>query len=171
MFRKDSIDNLHFDENRKFQEDIDFAIKVFSKDLKCGYIPVQFYAYRQRENSIMSTPRISNLENSFALCNVFHEYAYKVEDKRLFAYYLYRGIMMYYWTLETVASDVYIQQYKEIERNLSLISLRKNVYSWIRQVPQYHFPLHLYVHPYIGVRLFRLRWCGGRILRTLKIMK
>lgn len=171
MFRKDSIDNLRFDENRKFQEDIDFAIKVFSKDLKCGYIPVQFYAYRQRENSIMSTPRISNLENSFALCNVFHEYAYKVEDKRLFAYYLYRGIMMYYWTLETVASDVYIQQYKEIERNLSLISLRKNVYSWIRQVPQYHFPLHLYVHPYIGVRLFRLRWCGGRILRTLKIMK
>lgn len=171
MFRKDSIDNLRFDENRKFQEDIDFAIKFFSKELKCGYIPVQFYAYRQRENSIMSTPRIGNLENSFALCNVFHEYAYKVEDKRLFAYYLYRGIMMYYWTLKTVASDVYIQRYKEIERNLSLISLRKKVYSWIRQVPQYHFPIHLYVHPYIGVLLFRLRWWGGRILRTLKIMK
>ena len=39
----------------------------------------------------MSTPRISNLENSFSLCGVFHEYAYKVEDKRLTPYYLYRG--------------------------------------------------------------------------------
>lgn len=52
----------------------------------------QFYAYRQRENSIISTPRISNLANSFALCNVFYEYAYKVEDKRLTSYYLYRGL-------------------------------------------------------------------------------
>lgn len=171
MFRKSAIDNLRFDENRKFQEDIDFAIKVFSKNLRCGYLPIQFYAYRQRENSIMSTPRVSNLEGSFALCDVFHEYAYKVEDKRLTDYYIYRGIMMYYWTLETVASDLYIRQYKEIEGNLSLISLRRKVYSWTKQVPQYHFPIHLYVSPYIGVCLFRLRWWGGRILRTLKIMK
>lgn len=171
MFRKDSIDNLRFDENRKFQEDIDFAIKVFSKELKCGYIPVQFYAYRQRKNSIMSTPRISNLEGSFTLCDVFHEYAYKVEDKRLTPYYLYRGIMMYYWTLETVASDLYIHQYKEIEKKLSLISRRKKVYNWTKQVPQYRFPIHIYVPPYIGVCLFRLRWWGGRILRTLKLRK
>ena len=72
----------------------------------------------------MSTPRISNLENSFSLCDVFHEYAYKVEDKRLTPYYLYRGIMMYYWTLETVASDLYISQYKVIEKELSLKQLR-----------------------------------------------
>lgn len=171
MFRKETIKYLRFDENRKFQEDIDFAIKVFSKNLKCGYLPIQFYAYRQRENSIMSTPRINNLENSFALCDVFHEYAYKVEDKRLTPYYIYRGIMMYYWTLETVASDLYIHQYKKIESSLSLISYRKKVYSWTKQVPQYHFPIHIYVSPYVGVYLFRLRWWGGRILRTLKIRK
>lgn len=171
IFRKSVIDNLRFDENRKFQEDIDFAIKLFSKKLRCGYLPVQFYAYRQRENSIMSTPRINNLENSFALCDVFYEYAYKVEDKRLTPYYIYRGIMMYYWTLETVASDLYIHQYKKIESSLSLISYRKKVYSWTKQVPQYHFPIHIYVSPYVGVYLFRLRWWGGRILRTLKIRK
>ena len=62
---------------------IDFAIKFFSKNYRCGYLPIQFYAYRQRENSIMSTPRISNLANSFALCDVFHEYAYKVEDTEI----------------------------------------------------------------------------------------
>lgn len=171
MFRKSSIDNLCFDENRKFQEDIDFAIKFFCKNLRCGCLPIQFYAYRQRENSIMSTPRISNLEGSFTLCDVFHEYAYKVEDKRLIDYYLYRAIMMYYWTLETVASDLYIHQYKEIERNLSLVSLRRKVYHWTKQVPKFHFPIHIYVSPRIGIHLFRLRWWGGRILRTLKILK
>lgn len=171
MFRKSAIDNFRFDENRRFQEDIDFAIKVFSKNLRCGYLPVQFYAYRQRENSIISTPRISNLEDSFTLCDVFHEYAYKVEDKRLTSDYIYRGVMMYYWTLETVASDLYIHQYKEIESNLSLISLRKKVCSWTKQVPTLLFPVHIYVSPYIGVHLFRLRWWGGKILRTLKIMK
>lgn len=171
IFRKSVFDNFRFDENRKFQEDIDFAIKVFSKNLRCGYLPVQFYAYRQREKSITSTPRISNLEGSFTLCDVFYEYAYKVDDKRLTNYYIYRGIMMYYWTLETVASDLYIHQYKEIESNLSLILLRKKVYSWIKQVPQCRFPIHIYVSPYIGVRLFRLRWWGGSILRILKIIK
>ena len=170
MFRKSAIGCLRFDENRKFQEDIDFAIKFFSKNYRCGYLPIQFYAYRQRENSIMSTPRINNLVNSFSLCDVFHEYAYKVEDKRLTSYYLYRGIMMYYWTLETVASDLYIDQYKELEKNLSLVALRKKVYSWTKEVPNANFPIHLYVSPYLGVCLFRLRWWGGRLLRILKIM-
>lgn len=170
MFRKSAIGCLRFDENRKFQEDIDFAIKFFSKNYRCGYLPIQFYAYRQRENSIMSTPRINNLVNSFSLCDVFHEYAYKVEDKRLTSYYLYRGIMMYYWTLETVASDLYIDQYKELEKNLSLVALRKKVYSWTKEVSKNHFPIHLYISPYLGVCLFRLRWWGGKLLRRLKIM-
>lgn len=169
IFRKSAINNCRFDENRKFQEDIDFAIKVFSRNLRCGYLPIQFYAYRQRENSIISTPRISNLEGSFTLCDVFYEYAHKVEDKRLTNYYIYRAVMMYYWTLETVASDLYIHQYKEIESNLSLISLRKKVYNWTKQISQYRFPIHIYVPPYIGVYLFRLRWWGGQILRTLKL--
>lgn len=171
IFRKNAIENLRFNENLAFLEDMDFVIKLFSKRLRCGYLPIQFYAYRQREKSITSTPSISNIEDSFTFCDVFHEYAFKVEDKRLTSYYLYRGIMMYYWTLETVASDLFIHQYKEIEKNLSLISLRKKIYGWTKLVSQYDFPIHIYVSPYIGVRLFRLRWWGGRILRALKIMK
>lgn len=171
MFRKSAIDYLRFDENRKFQEDIDFAIKFFSKNYRCGYLPIQFYAYRQRENSIMSTPRINNLANSFALCDVFYEYAYKVEDKRLISYYLYNGIMMYYWTLKTVASDLYISQYENLERELSLNSLQKKVYSWIKETSGYHFPIHLYVNPRVGVWLFRVRWWGGRLLRKFKVIK
>lgn len=171
MFRKSAIGYLRFDENRKFQEDIDFAIKFFCKNYRCGYLPIQFYAYRQRENSIMSTPRINNLANSFALCDVFHEYAYKVEDKRLNSYYLYNAIMMYYWTLETIASDLYVDRYKELEKNLSLVALRKKVYSWTKEISKVHFPIHLYISPYWGVCLFRLRWWGRKILCVFKIKK
>lgn len=171
MFRKSAIGCLRFDENRKFQEDIDFAIKFFSKNYRCGYLPIQFYAYRQRKNSIMSTPRISNLANSFALCDIFHEYAYKVEDKRLTSYYLYNAIMMYYWTLETVASDLYISQYENIEQELSLSSLQKKVYRWVKEASEFHFPVHLYVNPCVGVYFFRIRWWGGRIFRRFKIIR
>ncbi|WP_304330698.1 glycosyltransferase family 2 protein [Phocaeicola plebeius] len=168
MFRRSALDHLRFDENRKFQEDIDFAVKIFSRNLRCGYLPIQFYAYRKRENSIMATPCISNLENSFTLCDVFYEYAYKVEDKRLFAYYLYWAIMMYYWTLEAIASDLYINQYKEIEKILALKAIRYKVYKWTKEISMVHFPIHLYVSPCIGICLFRLRWWVGRILRILK---
>lgn len=171
LLRKSAIGSLRFDENLKYQEDMAFFVKFFSKNCRCGYLPIQFYAYRQRESSLVSTPCISNLENSFALCDAFHEYAYKVEDKRLTSYYLYNGIMMYYWTLKTVASDLYIDRYKEIEKNLSLIALRKKVCSWTKDVSNVHFPIHLYVLPYLGVCLFRLRWWGGKLLRMLKIMK
>ena len=72
-------------------------------------------------------------------------------------------------TLETVASDLYISQYKVIEKELSLKQLRCKVHKWIEKVPEAHFPIHLYVSPHIGVLLFRLRWWGGRVLRTLKM--
>lgn len=79
--------------------------------------------------------------------------------------------MMYYWTLETVAGDIYINRYNEIEKKISLVTLRKKVYSWTKQVPQFRFPIHIYVPPYVGVCLFRIRWMGGKFLRALKIIK
>lgn len=170
FYKKDSINKLFFDENRKFQEDIDFEIRYFSQELKCGYLPIQFYAYRHRANSIISTPRLINLSDSFSLTDVFYEYAHKVKDKRLSQLYLYRGIMMYYWTLETVASDLYIKQYREIVRNLDLKSLRRRICSWIRETQNKRFPIHCYVSPFIGIYLFRLRWRIGNVLRFLKIL-
>lgn len=59
--------------------------------------------------------------------------------------------MMYYWTLETVASDLYISQYENIEQELSLSSLQKKVYRWVKEASEFHFPVHLYVNPCVGV--------------------
>lgn len=162
---------IDFLKGRRTIKEITKTLFFFEKNYRCGYLPIQFYAYRQRKNSIMSTPRISNLANSFALCDIFHEYAYKVEDKRLTSYYLYNAIMMYYWTLETVASDLYISQYENIEQELSLSSLQKKVYRWVKEASEFHFPVHLYVNPCVGVYFFRIRWWGGRIFRRFKIIR
>lgn len=58
--------------------------------------------------------------------------------------------MMYYWTLETVASDLYIDRYEELEKNLSLVALRKKVYNWTKEVSKVHFPIHLYISALLG---------------------
>lgn len=171
FYKRESLGDLLFDEKRKFQEDIDFEIRFFSKNVRCGYIPVHFYAYRHRENSIISTPRLINVTDSFSLTDIFYEFAHQVKDKRLSELYLYNGIMMYYWTLETVASDLYISRYHEIDKLVKLQDLQKKVHHWISEFPQGHYPIHLYVKPYIGVRIFRIRWFIGRVLRKMHIYK
>lgn len=171
FFKKESIKDLLFDEKRKFQEDIDFAIRYFNQDLRCGYLPIQFYAYRHRDSSIITTPRLINISDSFALSDVYYEYAHKVNDKRQSQLYLYNGIMMYYWTLETVASDLYIDRYNEIDKIVDLKKLQIKVHGWISELPKQHYPIHLYVKPYIGVRLFRIRWFIGRFLRKIHLYK
>lgn len=42
FIKKSVLENLRFDENRKFQEDIDFAARLFSRNLFCGYLPIHF---------------------------------------------------------------------------------------------------------------------------------
>lgn len=165
LYKRSSMNGLLFDETRNFQEDIDFEIRYFSQSVKCGYIPVKFYAYRHRKNSLISTPRLVNVFQSFRVCDIFYEYAHKVRDSRLSKYYIYCGIMMYHRTLETVASDLYIDKYNEINDRIQLTLLRKKVRSWVNEVKFMNLPLQIFVPPYMGVRLFRLRWYWGRLFR------
>lgn len=169
FYKTCSLKDFRFDENRKFQEDIDFDIRYFSKGIRCGYIPIRFYAYRHREYSIITTPRLENLSDSFALADVYYEYAHKVNDNRLSQLYIYNGIMIYYWTLETVASDLYIKSYDEIEKTVSLKKIRVKVHSWIKETNKMKYPIYLYVSPFWGVRLFRFRWFLGKLFRKIHL--
>lgn len=169
LYKRTTIENLLFDENRKFQEDIDFAIRYFSRDLRCGYLPIQFYSYRHRNNSIISKPRLVNIGDSFALTDVFYKYSHDVNDKRLSQLYLYNAIMMYCWTLETVASDIYIDRYNDIDEMVNLKKMQNKVRNWIHETSNVHYPIYIYVKPYIGVCLFRIRWFIGKVLRRIHL--
>ena len=172
IFKRSIFSSIRFDETRKFQEDIDFAARLFCKKLRCGYINMPFYAYRQREHSsIMTTPRLSNVYFSISLCSVFWNHSQRTEDKRLTNEYIYLGIMMYYWTLETAASNTYYNHFEEIQAEGNLIQLHKEVKNWMKKLPNRKFPIQLYVTPHNGARLYRLRWRIGKILKNLHLLK
>ena len=127
MIRKETIGDLRFNEKTKFQEDTDFYSRLFaSRELRCGYLDEQMYLYCKRTASITTTARISNLEGSFSLCDVFYNESIKIKDKRLKHLYIYYSVMMYYWTLQTIATDAYYPKRQEIIDMLGIESLRKN---------------------------------------------
>lgn len=155
FFKIDSIGTLRFDEDRKFQEDIDFNIKYFSSIRKCIYIDNRFYAYRKREASIVTTPRISNLEDSFSLCDTFRKFSEITKDVKLKSIYQYNSVMMYYWTLETLAYNPYYANHLAIITDLSICERQKQVAEWARK-DQRQYPLYIYINPYIGTKILRI---------------
>lgn len=127
LLRKEAISSFKFNEHTKSQEDIDFYSRLFaSRELRCGYLDERMYLYRKRTASITTTARISNLEGSFSLCDVFYNESLKINDKRLKHLYVYYSVMMYYWTLQTIATDAFYHKRKEIIDKLGIKNLRKN---------------------------------------------
>ena len=155
LFRKTAIGDLRFDIKQRFQEDVDFNIKFFSTSKICVYTSFRFYAYRKRANSIMSTPNINNLRYSFQLSSTWYDYAQRIADKQLKSKYLYNSIMMYYWTLETISSDIYYNQRRTIIKELSLDERQQQILNWAQKDRVSRYPIHIYMKPQIGVILFR----------------
>lgn len=157
IFRRELFSKIIFNEQVKFQEDIDFAIRLFTNHLNCGYLPIHFYAYRQREHSIMSTPKVDNLYSSFSFCDLLHRCSSNVADKRLREVYIYNGILMYCWTIRNVASDFYYCRYHDIDKVVGLNQLRKRMLTYKTRISKHRYPISLYLPPYIFVTLLRIK--------------
>lgn len=105
LIKQSIIGNVRFNLLLTFLEDMDFYARLLASDnLKCGYMPEYFYAYRQVDNSLSRSDSDSNFECSFALCDVFAELADIAVDKGLKDIYWYNSVMMYYWTLNSVSA-------------------------------------------------------------------
>lgn len=154
LFRKTAIGDLRFDIKQRFQEDIDFNIKFFSTSKICVYTSFRFYAYRKRANSIMSTPNINNLRYSFQLSSTWYDYAQRIVDKQLKSKYLYNSTMMYYWTLETISSDIYYNQRRTIIKELSLNERQQQVLNWAKK-DRRSLPFRVCLRPHLGILIFR----------------
>lgn len=157
LLRKEAISSFKFNEHTKFQEDIDFYSRLFaSRELRCGYLDERMYLYRKRTASITTTARISNLEGSFSLCDVFYNESLKINDKRLKQLYIYNSVMMYYWTLQTVATEAFYPKRKEIVEQLGINDLRENASIRKKQtpIPCKYLPF-IYLSPAISIWLIR----------------
>lgn len=154
LFRRTAIGDLRFDIKQRFQEDIDFNIKFFSTSKICLYTSFRFYAYRKRANSIMSTPNINNLRYSFQLSSTWYDYAQRIADKQLKSKYLYNSTMMYYWTLETISSDIYYNQRRTIIKELSLNERQQQILNWAKKDGR-SLPFPVCLRPHLGILIFR----------------
>lgn len=167
LLRKEVIIDFKFNEQTRFQEDIDFYCRLFaSRELRCGYLDERMYLYRKRTASITTTARISNLEGSFSLCDVFYNESIKINNKKLKHLYVYNSVMMYYWTLPTIATDAYYPKRKEIINRLEIKSLRRNALMRKKQtsIPYKYLPF-LYLPPAASIWLIKTK---NKLFQLLK---
>ena len=165
MFKRSRIGNLRFEKGRVFLEDMLFYSTFLLQDLKCMYLPdIRFYGYRKNENSASNKVSVKKLADSFSMCYRFHDLAQNTRDVALKNKFVYNSIMMYYWTLETVAMKAYYPQRKRLIIELKLEILIHDVRNWIRDSSQFFFSPIFYLSPLRGVKLMYV----GRLWNALK---
>ena len=124
LYKRQIISNIYFDETHNYQEDIEFHIRLFLNDLRCVYTPICFYAYRKRAGSLTTEINVNKLKFSFLLADIYYKYSIITSNNKVRSLYQEKSIMMYYWTMGTLAEDPYYRQRRYIIQNLRLRSLQ-----------------------------------------------
>lgn len=159
LIKRSLLGGLSFDESMDFQEDIDFIIRMLPKASRCVYRDLAFYGYRQREGSLSrAVARQENLRCSFLLSDRFRSVAASLDDDKKLQWEYYRcSVMMYHWTLQTLASNAYYTRRRELIERFQLKELRKRV---LHTAVKYRIVnkslLTISVPPAIGLLMFRV---------------
>lgn len=167
LLRREFVDVQRYNTNLSFLEDMDFYCRLFAThECRCGYVADAFYLYRKREGSLSSSPRVDQLKCSFGMCDVFWNQSRQLEDKKMQQLYVHYSVMMYYWTLQTVASDVYYRDRVRIIEKLNLVQVHKNTSARMKigTIKPIYWPFVMPT-PNIGVVLLHLK---GKLRLALK---
>lgn len=159
LILKEIISEIHFNEKMNFLEDCDFYSRLFaSRPLRCGYMNEKMYLYRKLTHSLSRNLDVAKLKASFNLCDGFYISSLKTEDQRLQELYQYNSVMMYFWTLQTLASDPYYAKRATIINELHLNELHKRVINRMTNV-KIKLKNQIYIKPlpYIGIRIFHVK--------------
>ena len=160
LFKRSSIGSLRFEVGRVFLEDMLFYSTYLLHSLRCMYVPnICFYAYRKNEGSASNEANVRKLADSFSMCYRFHELAERTQGE-LKKRYIYNSIMMYYWTLSTVATEPYYSNRKAIIGTLKLKKLQKDILGYVmaNRFINWYLPVFV-VSPVIGVYLIHIKNC------------
>lgn len=158
LYRTSIVREVLFDETLKVQEDIDFHIRMFVKQLRCIYLPICFYAYRKHEGSLTTNFNIDKLKYPFKVADIYADYSRLAHDQSLARIYLKNSAMMYYWTLGTLSEDPYFQYRKLVIRDLKLRDLQQRSRNRILKYGIKSWSVFIsFVHPRIGVRILRVK--------------
>lgn len=159
LIKRNILSEMRFDESRRFQEDIDFIARLFaSRELRCGFFPAAYYAYRMRPNSLTTQFRISRFYYSFTLCDVFADLASSLTVANLKKLYQYNSVMMYYWTLNSISDDPYYGRRREIFDTCDVSSLHSRTLRRMKNVNRIcKYWLFIILKPSWAIHLLRLK--------------
>lgn len=168
LYKREAISELRFNEKQRLQEDIDFNIRLFIKPLKSVYVPLKYYAYRKRGNSLTSSVNTDNIKYSFCLCDTFAECSMKTDSIDVRRIYQLNSVMMYYWSLDTLSSSPYYEVRESIIDKFDLEALcsrtRQRIYRYHIFNKSYfvcHFP------PAITATLVRFKNKASKVVHKL----
>ena len=160
-----------FDESLIYLEDMDLYSRLLMQTVTCVFIPCRFYAYRKVPTSVSSNISIKALGDSFSMCRHFDRYASVVQDIKVKQYYRWQSVMMYYWTLQTVA-DFFYEERAEIVKRLELDLLVEDVRTWLHTYHVHAFSLVFYLPAWLGIIYIsyrdRLKDTAYRLLAHVK---
>ena len=169
LFKRSVLRNIKFEKGRIFLEDMRFYSQILIYDLRCLYIPnIRFYSYRKNDNAISSKVNINKLRDSFDMCEFFHFMMSQTEQEKLSKYFLFYSVAMYYWTLDTLSSDLYYGKRNDYISILQLNAKRKKVYHWLLDNGLFLKSIIYYVSPRVGIFLFRVKHQLGKTKKILK---
>ncbi len=130
IFRSSFADNLRFNEKQKFLEDMDFIVRMIPLVQRCYYIAEEYYGYRKCKNSASQRGGLKNVEDSFNMCYAFHKYADSLTTSKLKEEYDWYSIMMYVWTLRSVAYNENHVKVREVVDIIDIEAIRTDVMAW-----------------------------------------
>lgn len=158
LIRRSKLNETFFPIHKIFLEDMYFIMYLFQQDLRCEYIQLAFYAYRKIESSASNVPKVQNLKDSFDMCDTFASLADQSYTKQMKNYCRHRSVMMYYWTLQTLARREYFHNRKHIIASICLDKLQKRTFTrvWKYGIINYYIPFMAFP-PLQGCRLLHLK--------------
>lgn len=168
LIRREVIDDIRFNINRVFLEDIEFFIQLLLKPLRCFYTPVYFYAYRKHSMSASNRMNSKRLSDAFDMSRLYLDLSYKAIDPRLTYSFKTRSWDYYWMTLRTMATEKFdVKISRELCEELMLEELRSSLIPIMSEISSSNKWLH-YFSPYTLIYYFRLRHFVGSLYRRIK---
>lgn len=125
LYRRECFADLRFEEGRVFVEDLELNARLFMRPWRCLYVPdIRFYAYRKLSTSVSNQGNPKALEGSFSMCDKYAALSEQCTDALLRRHYRYCSVMMYVWTLRTLAENPYYDDRKQYIKTLQLSQLQ-----------------------------------------------
>lgn len=89
------------------------------------------------------------------MCYIFDKCSKYANCATLSKAYRYNSIMMYHWTLYSLASKSYVSEYRKIVRDLNLVDLQRNIKHWAKLDKQNRYPITVNFSPFITIPILK----------------